>query len=640
MSDENRADEAVRHDPRYRHGMVHLQTGSWQEAIASFGELAQAYPDSRVVERALEEARFKANLDEGARIRPKRWIIPWRAILIRGAIVLATAVLALVGVRLITGPVADALEELQVRDVADRLYREANELHEAGRFEEALDSYNQLLTVTPEHYPAQTAVVQIEEDRELRARYDDGVALEEAGKVDEALAVYFEIEQRAPLYRDIQQRIRQILLRRDHDALFEQAETAYQLGQAVEALHLYEQLKTQAANYKPDLVDGRLYELHMLLGRDLIEQDPPAPEAIPQALDHFTRALAMQPRSGEASQEKNLILNYLDGQARYEAGQWEGAIAPLQTVVDQRPGYLRGTVTGMLYDAYIRSGDSYRDAEQQDCGMAYQRYGQAAALPVADTTVAVARQQAILYCVPPTPTPSVTPTSTPTPTATFPPTPTPIAFPTDTPTPTPTPTPYNLSLLRNRIIFKVAPEGGKDTDADLWAMNPDGTNRQYLGPFRQYIRQYEALREAERLSPDGTRRVFAKAVDNGVSIFMYQPDHPEYGPVPDKRLSFLEGLSYEPVWSPDGSRIAFVSTHNGSDDIWVVDEDARNQKWLVNNDWEWDKHPSWSPDSQRIVFWSNRFGLKKIFVMEANGQNQQRLTESDILDEYDPIWIK
>ncbi len=150
---------------------------------------------------------------------------------------------------------------------------------------------------------------------------------------------------------------------------------------------------------------------------------------------HCSRAA---PRRRRRSSSSTL---YLDGQARFEAGQWAGAIAPLRTVFDQRPDYLRGTVAGMLYEAYLRSGDGYRDAEEPDCGLAYERYGQAAALPVADTAVAEARQQAVAYCVTPTqhahgdahadeytrpPTATAWPTWTPIP-------------PTAAPTPTPTP---------------------------------------------------------------------------------------------------------------------------------------------------------------------------------------------------------
>jgi TolB protein len=331
--------------------------------------------------------------------------------------------------------------------------------------------------------------------------------------------------------------------------------------------------------------------------------------------------------------EQRLVKLFLAGQERYQAGQWTGAIAQLRTVFDQRPDYLRGTVADMLYDAYIQTGDLYRDEE--DCGLAYQRYGQAAALPVSDTAVAEARQEAVAFCVPPTDTPTVTPTPTLTP---VPPSPTP--WPTWTPipptaVPTPTPTPYDLAMLRNRIVFVLDREG----DEELWAMDPDGGNRTYLGPFGQYSQQYNAIREAERFSPDGNYRLFVKAAGSTPQIFMYQPPHPEYGPLPDQQITFSTGWSYDPVWSPDGGRVAYVGTENGSDDIWLVQPDGKGARWLVRNDWEWDKHPSWSPDSSRIVFWSNREGRNQIYVMDADGRNVRNISNTD-WDEYDPLWIK
>jgi TolB protein len=122
-------------------------------------------------------------------------------------------------------------------------------------------------------------------------------------------------------------------------------------------------------------------------------------------------------------------------------------------------------------------------------------------------------------------------------------------------------------------------------------------------------------------------------------IYVTQPRHPQFGDLPPRQLTELSGLSYHPVWSPDGGRIAFVSQESGSDDIWVISADGTGARSLTPNVWEWDKYPSWSPDSRRIVFWSNRTGIKQIFVMDAGGRNVRNISNTQ-WDEYDPIWIR
>ena len=48
----------------------------------------------------------------------------------------------------------------------------------------------------------------------------------------------------------------------------------------------------------------------------------------------------------------------------------------------------------------------------------------------------------------------------------------------------------------------------------------------------------------------------------------------------------------QPVWSPNGKKIAFVSYLDGDADIFVMDADGQNQRRLTNNQFQ-DTHPSW-----------------------------------------------
>lgn len=79
------------------------------------------------------------------------------------------------------------------------------------------------------------------------------------------------------------------------------------------------------------------------------------------------------------------------------------------------------------------------------------------------------------------------------------------------------------------------------------------------------------------------------------------------------------------VWSPDGTRVAFVSDQSGSSNIWVMPAGGGVPERLTSNQ-EGDSWPAWSPHSDRIAFSSRRAGVNQICVMSSTGADQIQLT--------------
>ncbi len=626
---------SISDDPRYRAGTACLQTGKWQEAIGHFRGLLGAYPNAELARRALEEARFKARLDSTARIRGKRWIIPWGRLLFYFSVVALTGLLAVFGTYMFRIRLAPVLAEARMKRQIGQLREECADLREAGALDAAEACCQQLLSFDPQDQQALEGLQEIAQQRGLERLYQEGLQLEREGDnsstVDReaalgyheaALEKYTEIMRLSPLYRDVSLRITAIDQQMALVRLFSQAEADYEAGQVTQALDEYLQVRELNSRYERGLIDSRLFAIYLHLGREIIERRPAVPEMVPDAREYFEKALRLEPRSAEATLEKRLASLFLEGQDRYYQGRSDEAIARLHQVFEQRPDYLGGILVGMLYDAYIHSGDAHQAAG--DIGFAYEQYRKAAALPLADKALAVARLEAIRPLLTPTPTPTntATPTSTPPPTA--------------TPKPTPIPTPKPLVAYRGYIAFYSADE----EKPGIWIMDSSGENRQYLGRSSSLRKQYDALVGEARYSPDHRYYLFVQRVGKKpAQIFVWLPKHEQYGDLPPEQLTKLSGLSYDPVWSPDGSRVAFVSQENESDDIWVINADGTRPRNLTRNTWPWDKHPSWSPDSRRIVFWSNREGHKQIYVMDADGRDGRNISNTE-WEEYDPIWIR
>lgn len=91
-----------------------------------------------------------------------------------------------------------------------------------------------------------------------------------------------------------------------------------------------------------------------------------------------------------------------------------------------------------------------------------------------------------------------------------------------------------------------------------------------------------------------------------------------------KRVTFAGEWNTDPVISPDGTKVAYV-TRSGNFDVMVVDIDGRNPI-RITQDMGDNEDPCWSPDGRYLVFSSTRRGRSEIWLSTADGRHQVPIT--------------
>ena len=86
-----------------------------------------------------------------------------------------------------------------------------------------------------------------------------------------------------------------------------------------------------------------------------------------------------------------------------------------------------------------------------------------------------------------------------------------------------------------------------------------------------------------------------------------------------------------PSWSPDGSRLAYVS-FDQKKPIVVVQNLAQGTTKVVANYRGNNSAPAWSPDSRYLAVALSKDGLTQVYRIPANGGDAERLTESPGID--------
>ena len=149
------------------------------------------------------------------------------------------------------------------------------------------------------------------------------------------------------------------------------------------------------------------------------------------------------------------------------------------------------------------------------------------------------------------------------------------------------------------------------------------------GTLRQLT--FEAFNRTPIWSADGRHVTFASNRNGAMNLFRVPVD----GDGPAERLTSTDSLQLPGSWSPDGEVLAFVEQNPSTGrDIWLLRRNGERTAWASSEADE--SAPRFSPDGSRIAYVSNASGQPEVYVRALNGSGPARRVSTSGGSE--PVW--
>jgi Ca2+-binding RTX toxin-like protein len=199
-----------------------------------------------------------------------------------------------------------------------------------------------------------------------------------------------------------------------------------------------------------------------------------------------------------------------------------------------------------------------------------------------------------------------------------------------------------------RILFETFPSRGGDTPYGLGLAAADGTA--FVDVTSSVVRDHHAALEPA-WSPNGSAVAFTlyRSHENSSGYSAGEIDVVDAAETSVRQLTgdaTDSGTSNEtPVWSPDGSRIAWLKWRGKGSDVWVMNADGGAQHAITTDGATGaaNTNVAWSPDGERLA-WLKRVGSTEVWrpngnvwLAGADGLGARAVTSSSLVLR-GPLW--
>jgi len=164
---------------------------------------------------------------------------------------------------------------------------------------------------------------------------------------------------------------------------------------------------------------------------------------------------------------------------------------------------------------------------------------------------------------------------------------------------------------RIAYIAETGPKGARVKR--LAIMDSDGANH-------RFITNGQSTALTPRYSPDYSKIAYLSYVDGNPRIYVY-----DIGTGRQTLVTQSSNPTFAPRWSPDGRYLLYSMAIAGNTDIYRVSASGGTPVRLTDSP-AIEVGGSYSPDGSRIVFESDRSGAQQCYIMDANGQNARRIS--------------
>lgn len=137
----------------------------------------------------------------------------------------------------------------------------------------------------------------------------------------------------------------------------------------------------------------------------------------------------------------------------------------------------------------------------------------------------------------------------------------------------------------------------------------------------------EGAQGSPTISPDGKRIAFVSNKEGATRIYATDVPHP-HASAKELKLKLLTKKNREntcPVWSPDGTKIAYSAKVQGTRQIWIYDFKTGSETQLTTGGAD-KENASWAPNSLHLVYHASTQNASELYLIDLNRREAEKIT--------------